>query len=550
MSSINVQSGLSPATQSGIASLIPPASWAAESASARPAQARGEARPQGQAENQDQPRQAPAEHEAPPPAAENDPAQPTAARPAKSTASKPAAKKQQPNFLELMSQFLAVSPVSAAAPVEAPAGVKPQAGANSQTAQAVGDQGQGATVLEAQAGPAGEQASSPAASAGSSLEFSQTALAGTLQAPPDQNALTGTLRTQPGPSPVPASGGWLETAPTGVQTPSNQNAVAGGLQTQAVALVVPPPRSDAELGVQTPSNQNTLTGAPRTESAASAVSPGGPSTNGDGLTGTLQTHPGGAVAGSFPRPWSLTTAAKDAAVPPADALAQAVRGGSAQSAQSATEPSRKAAGLSLGDAAGLQAVQAAQASSTPAAAAIADGPVTLADPAPSARSHLSDQISASLSSANVRPGQEILIRLDPPSLGEVRIRLSSDNGQVIGHLEVSRPDTLRQLEQEAPGLIQRLADQGIQMRKLDLGLSDNGFSQNSGGRHHDDGGSLLNQQGFAHQEQQGWQDRWEQADGRAARVSGASSEEALAGARRAGAGAPGQVRDTSLNFWV
>ena len=551
MSLINVQSGSSATAQSGIASLIQLAP-AQEAGSSRPAPAGAAARAKDRMQDRTQGREQPqlasrsghagSQREPAPPAADNEPAQPTAAKSAKAAASRPAPAKRQPNFLELMSQFLAVANVPAATPVEASVSSKPPAGSNPQAIQAVGGPGQAALAVP----PSGGLSS------------------GTLQVVSGGDALTGTLQTQPAFVVPPSGGPSFVVPPSGgpssgtLHVVSGEDALAGTLQTQP-AFVVPPSGGDAPKGAQTPSGRDGLTGTLRTESAASAVSPAG-WTDGDVLTGTVQTHPGGTVADSFPRPWSLgATAANGAAVTPADMLAQAVRDGSAQVSQKAAGPIREAADPADPAAVtGLQAVQAAQASHQAAhqaaATAGADASAALgeADPAsgrPLAGAGLGDQISVSLSSAGIRAGQEIVVRLDPPSLGEVRIRLSSDNGHVVGRLEVSRPATLAQLEQEAPGLIQRLADQGIQMHKLDLTLSDNGFSRNQDGQRHQ-GDAQLGQQAFANQEQQTWQDRWAQAGGLAMPPSGGSPEDALTGPVRTGPGRPGPVEDSSLNFWI
>jgi flagellar hook-length control protein FliK len=84
------------------------------------------------------------------------------------------------------------------------------------------------------------------------------------------------------------------------------------------------------------------------------------------------------------------------------------------------------------------------------------------------------QISEAFQSSAAKNGQEIVVRLDPPHLGKVSVTLRLEGGQVRGVLEVESPRTLSQLQREAPNIITRLTDAGIDMKRMELSLSENG----------------------------------------------------------------------------
>jgi flagellar hook-length control protein FliK len=90
-----------------------------------------------------------------------------------------------------------------------------------------------------------------------------------------------------------------------------------------------------------------------------------------------------------------------------------------------------------------------------------------------------NQIAEAFESSAVRNGQEIVFRLDPPELGKVSVKLRIRAGEVRGVLEVDNPNTLRQLQNEAPGLLTRLTEAGVDMKRMDLSLSDDGSSRES-----------------------------------------------------------------------
>jgi len=90
---------------------------------------------------------------------------------------------------------------------------------------------------------------------------------------------------------------------------------------------------------------------------------------------------------------------------------------------------------------------------------------------------VTDQIAAQLRSALGRGRREVVIRLNPPELGTVRLRLQTDGNALRGELKVAHPETLDQIRLEAPGLFRQLADGGLQVRRLDISLDEQGVPE-------------------------------------------------------------------------
>jgi flagellar hook-length control protein FliK len=73
--------------------------------------------------------------------------------------------------------------------------------------------------------------------------------------------------------------------------------------------------------------------------------------------------------------------------------------------------------------------------------------------------------------------QQITIRLNPPELGKVFIKFEGQENQITGFLEVSKAQTRYEVEQTLPHIIQNLADCGIQVKRLEVALTDQGEQQ-------------------------------------------------------------------------
>jgi flagellar hook-length control protein FliK len=73
--------------------------------------------------------------------------------------------------------------------------------------------------------------------------------------------------------------------------------------------------------------------------------------------------------------------------------------------------------------------------------------------------------------------QQITIRLNPPELGKVFIQFEEQENQITGLLQVSKAQTRYEVEQALPHIIQNLADSGIQIKRLEVMLTDQGEQQ-------------------------------------------------------------------------
>jgi flagellar hook-length control protein FliK len=93
--------------------------------------------------------------------------------------------------------------------------------------------------------------------------------------------------------------------------------------------------------------------------------------------------------------------------------------------------------------------------------------------------NVADQIAAHLRATMGRDGQQVVIQLNPPELGRVKLTLLAEGKDLRGELKVSKPETLDQLRLEAPNLFRQLADSGVHVRRLDMSLDDQGLQQQS-----------------------------------------------------------------------
>ena len=163
-----------------------------------------------------------------------------------------------------------------------------------------------------------------------------------------------------------------------------------------------------------------------------------------------------------------------------------------------------------------------------------------APPQPALRSSPVDQIVESAALTEARAGQRVVVRLNPPELGTARLTLRQDGSGVRGVLEVQDARALAELQQATPPMIQRLAESGIQMRSLDITLSNPGEQGLGGGSD----GSLRGN-GFAQQ-----QDDGQGAGGQGASAGGTDGDGLgeLQGA--AAAATASYVSDESINVWM
>ncbi|MBN2183402.1 MAG: flagellar hook-length control protein FliK [Sedimentisphaerales bacterium] len=71
-------------------------------------------------------------------------------------------------------------------------------------------------------------------------------------------------------------------------------------------------------------------------------------------------------------------------------------------------------------------------------------------------------------------GKQIIVRLNPPELGQVSIKFEDRNAELTGLLEVSKTQTRNEIEQVLPQIIRNLSDSGIDIKKIDVVLTSNG----------------------------------------------------------------------------
>jgi len=90
----------------------------------------------------------------------------------------------------------------------------------------------------------------------------------------------------------------------------------------------------------------------------------------------------------------------------------------------------------------------------------------------SAFSSINEQILESIQSSVRQGEQQITIRLNPPELGKVSIELREEQDQITGLLEVDKIQTRYEIEHELPQIIRALQDAGIQIKRLEVVLTD------------------------------------------------------------------------------
>ena len=84
---------------------------------------------------------------------------------------------------------------------------------------------------------------------------------------------------------------------------------------------------------------------------------------------------------------------------------------------------------------------------------------------------VSQQIRESVQSSLRAGNQQIVIRLDPPELGKVAITFTEKGDDIVGVLQVDKLQTRNQIQQELPEIIQNLQNSGVQIKKLEVVLT-------------------------------------------------------------------------------
>lgn len=122
----------------------------------------------------------------------------------------------------------------------------------------------------------------------------------------------------------------------------------------------------------------------------------------------------------------------------------------------------------------------------PPAAGAAPGPkattaaAKAAAAAPPAQAHtaeeleLAETVMRQLRARIQLGGREATIELRPSELGRIGVRLKFEDGALTATIRAERPETLKVLAAHAPELRAWLAQDGVEVRDLDLGLADEG----------------------------------------------------------------------------
>ena len=89
------------------------------------------------------------------------------------------------------------------------------------------------------------------------------------------------------------------------------------------------------------------------------------------------------------------------------------------------------------------------------------------------RAQREQQIFESIHSSFSQEGrnQQITVQLNPPELGKVVVKFQEQDSHITGLLEVSKTQTRIELEQAIPQIVRDLQDSGIQIKRLDVVLS-------------------------------------------------------------------------------
>ncbi len=81
-----------------------------------------------------------------------------------------------------------------------------------------------------------------------------------------------------------------------------------------------------------------------------------------------------------------------------------------------------------------------------------------------------ESMRASLNQADLP--RQVMVRLEPPDLGNILVRFQEQEDEITGLLEFSKPEIKYEIEQALPQIIRTLADCGVQIKRLDVQLSD------------------------------------------------------------------------------
>ena len=163
--------------------------------------------------------------------------------------------------------------------------------------------------------------------------------------------------------------------------------------------------------------------------------------------------------------------------------------------------------------------------------------VALASPG---RPGVADQIAEQVRQGAPQIGQRVVVRLDPPELGRVRLTLRGGRGGVRGVIEVDSARTLTAIQNATPPMLERLAEAGVPLRRLEVVLTGGGEAGSGDGADSSLRDSAFGQQhdGAGEQGPAGGRGRWSGPGG---------ADEAAPSPRGP---SPTHVSDDSINVWI
>jgi flagellar hook-length control protein FliK len=85
---------------------------------------------------------------------------------------------------------------------------------------------------------------------------------------------------------------------------------------------------------------------------------------------------------------------------------------------------------------------------------------------------IGEQILDSVQASAARGDRQVLVRLNPPELGNVLVRFQEHGDLLTGTLEVSNGQTRREIELALPQVARTLQEAGVQVRRLEVVASD------------------------------------------------------------------------------
>jgi len=152
---------------------------------------------------------------------------------------------------------------------------------------------------------------------------------------------------------------------------------------------------------------------------------------------------------------------------------------------------------------------------------------------------VSDQISEALRARVIRSGDEVVVRMHPPELGRVRVTFHSEGQELRAVIEAESARTLGELQREAPGLMMRLTDQGVTLRRMEFALNEQTTGNESGSGGWAEQNGQMSDRGDLAQESKGEASRYDLTDSDAETLDSPTARPLAT-----------SIEDDSINVWV